>query len=326
MGILRKNLFHIGLLIVLMAGTMAGLHLQRAKMAVVVGIPEQQAVDGEHAVVNLPFSVELQQFVVENYADGSPKRYASELQIRTKTGESLHTVVEVNKPATVEGWRIYQYSYAAGQETTPRSSILELVRDPWQPAVYLGAYLLLAGAVLLLMGSVWGRHSRLMVALLAVLAVVYVAVFKLAIEKDTLQPALQSPWFGPHVVAYMLAYTFLGIATVMAVVGLVRKKSRVANFIDDFVGVGLAFMTVGMTFGAFWAEEAWGHYWTWDPKETWAAITWFAYLAYVHYRKYPRHRPRVAHWLLIFAFVLLQICWWGVKYLPSAQGSLHVYN
>ena len=53
---------------------------------------------------------------------------------------------------------------------------------------------------------------------------------------------------------------------------------------DNLTYVGLAFMTLGMLTGAIWAKEAWGHYWAWDPKETWAAATWFAYLAYIHFR------------------------------------------
>ena len=43
-------------------------------------------------------------------------------------------------------------------------------------------------------------------------------------------------------------------------------------------------MTLGMLTGAIWAKEAWGHYWAWDPKETWAAATWFSYLTYIHFR------------------------------------------
>ena len=95
---------------------------------------------------------------------------------------------------------------------------------------------------------------------------------------------------------------------------------------DNLVYVGLSFMTFGMLFGALWAKEAWGHYWAWDPKETWAAITWFAYLAYIHYRLMPKHNTKVAMWMLLIAFVLLQMCWWGINYLPSAQGtSVHTY-
>ncbi|MBR3727052.1 MAG: cytochrome c biogenesis protein CcsA, partial [Prevotella sp.] len=74
-------------------------------------------------------------------------------------------------------------------------------------------------------------------------------------------------------------------------------------------------------------KEAWGHYWSWDPKETWAAITWFSYLVYIHYRRLSGHHPRVALWPLLATFALLQMCWWGINYLPSAQGnSMHTYG
>ena len=166
-----------------------------------------------------------------------------------------------------------------------------------------------------------------------VLSVVFICVnlFKPEIHSKTLMPALQSPWFAPHVIVYMFAYAVLGAATVMAMYLLFIKKSMVSDdeydITDNLVYVGLAFMTFGMLFGALWAKEAWGHYWSWDPKETWAAITWFAYLVYVHYRQLPTHKPRLALWVLLVAFVLLQMCWWGINYLPSAQGSsVHVYS
>ena len=179
-----------------------------------------------------------------------------------------------------------------------------------------------------------------------VLALVFICVnlFKPEIHSKTLMPALQSPWFAPHVIVYMFAYAVFGVATLMAVWMLLRALLRPSdsrqseierqpasseNFegLDNLVYVGLAFMTIGMLFGALWAKEAWGHYWSWDPKETWAAITWFAYLIYVHYRQLPKHQPRLALWLLIIAFILLQMCWWGINYLPSAQGvSIHTYS
>ena len=97
--------------------------------------------------------------------------------------------------------------------------------------------------------------------------------------------------------------------------------------LTSIVCVGISLITIGMLFGALWAKEAWGHYWSWDPKETWAAITWFAYLVYVHYRQIPTHKPKLALWVLLISFVLLQMCWWGIKYLPAAQGSsVHVYS
>ena len=158
-----------------------------------------------------------------------------------------------------------------------------------------------------------------------------VNLFKPEMHDKTLMPALQSPWFAPHVIVYMFAYAVLGAATVMAIYLLFFKKDAIADeefdITDNLVYVGLAFLTIGMLFGALWAKEAWGHYWSWDPKETWAAITWLAYLVYVHYRQLPRHHERLALWMLIGSFVLLQMCWWGINYLPSAQGSsVHTYN
>ena len=171
-----------------------------------------------------------------------------------------------------------------------------------------------------------------------VLALVFICVnlFKPEIHSKTLMPALQSPWFAPHVIVYMFAYAVFGVATLMAIYLLFVSNRRSSSTLsmegsgvalDNLVYVGLAFMTFGMLFGALWAKEAWGHYWSWDPKETWAAITWFAYLIYIHYRQLPKHKPRLALWLLIISFVLLQMCWWGINYLPSAQAtSVHTYS
>ena len=177
-----------------------------------------------------------------------------------------------------------------------------------------------------------------------ILALVFICVnlFKPEIHDKTLMPALQSPWFAPHVIVYMFAYAVLGAAAVMALVKVIgdrwwvkdndNSQHQIPNtqhleITDNLVYVGLAFMTIGMLFGALWAKEAWGHYWSWDPKETWAAITWFAYLIYIHYRQLPNHKPRLALCILLLSFVLLQMCWWGINYLPSAQGSsVHTYS
>ncbi|WP_270535902.1 cytochrome c biogenesis protein CcsA [Prevotella denticola] len=165
------------------------------------------------------------------------------------------------------------------------------------------------------------------------LAAVFVCInlFRPEIHSKTLMPALQSPWFAPHVIVYMMAYALLGAAVVMSVYLLFCKKEagtdREMEITDNLVYVGLSFMTLGMLMGAIWAKEAWGHYWAWDPKETWAAITWLSYLIYIHYRLYRPRSIRPSLWLIIIAFCLLQMCWWGINYLPSAQGmSVHTYN
>ena len=166
-----------------------------------------------------------------------------------------------------------------------------------------------------------------------VLSLVFICVnlFKPGIHSKSLMPALQSPWFAPHVIVYMFSYALLGAATLMAAYILFFKKRKDVdsemNITDNLVYVGLTFLTFGMLFGALWAKEAWGHYWAWDPKETWAAITWLCYLLYLHFRKIQPKEWRRACWILLLAFVCLQICWWGINYLPSAQSlSIHTYN
>ena len=166
------------------------------------------------------------------------------------------------------------------------------------------------------------------------MAIVFCVInlLKPEIHNKTLMPALQSPWFAPHVIVYMFAYAVLGAAFLVALYLLWKQKSKSTaikymELSDNLVYVGIAFLTIGMLFGAIWAKEAWGHYWSWDPKETWAAATWLGYLLYIHLRKHQPESHTAALGIVIFAFVLLQICWFGINYLPAAQGSsIHVYN
>ncbi len=151
------------------------------------------------------------------------------------------------------------------------------------------------------------------------------------IHNKALMPALQSAWFAPHVIIYMFSYALLGAVTLVAIYYLIKEKklndtSRIMRMTDNMVYAGVACITLGMLMGALWAKEAWGHYWSWDPKETWAAATWLGYLIYIHYRLKKRSSNKTAMIILIISFVLLQICWYGVNYLPSAQQSIHTYS
>lgn len=207
-------------------------------------------------------------------------------------------------------------------------------------------------------------------------------IFKPEIHTEELMPALRSPWFVPHVIVYMFSYAVMGIATILAlrILWLTRRSAAGSapatgsttpatvdatasplspslqgdlRLCDTLVRMGWGFITMGIVMGALWAKQAWGDYWTWDPKETWAAATWLSYLLYMHLRQgsalssvtsagsvtiarqnspaieVASHSNKALHRtlsLLIFSFLLLQMCWWGVNYLPSAQGfSLHTY-
>ena len=143
---------------------------------------------------------------------------------------------------------------------------------------------------------------------------------------QTLMPALQSPWFVPHVIVYLFSYAALGVSCIVAIKELIQPSERSLQMADNLVYIGTAFLTLGLLFGALWAKEAWGHYWTWDPKETWAFLTWIGYILYIHYRFYHPREDKKAMYLLASAFVILLICWFGINYLPTAQNSVHTYT
>lgn len=169
---------------------------------------------------------------------------------------------------------------------------------------------------------------RWILAFSAVVGIVFALlnILKPEIHDQSLMPALQSFWFVPHVTVYMFSYSVLGCAFILACMGLFRHQENYLTATDNLVYTGVAFLTIGMLTGAIWAKAAWGHYWSWDPKETWAAFTWAGYLLYIHLRLFRRSSPHTLYWILIVSFLSLQMCWYGVNYLPSAQESVHLYN
>lgn len=145
-----------------------------------------------------------------------------------------------------------------------------------------------------------------------------------------LMPALQSVWFAPHVIVYIFSYAIFGIVTLNSIhqlfIAKIKKWDEWSTTSDTLIYVGFAFLTLGLLFGAIWAKQAWGHYWTWDPKEVWALITWMIYLLYIHYRLAYKPEYSVAAQILLFAFILLLLCWFGINYMPIASQSVHTYS
>ncbi|MBU2649944.1 MAG: cytochrome c biogenesis protein CcsA [Bacteroidetes bacterium] len=177
----------------------------------------------------------------------------------------------------------------------------------------------------------WKMKWMLGYALTMAIVFLFINYFKPDTFDKTLMPALQSPWFIPHVIVYIIGYALLAVSSLIGIKGLylLSKGNSVEKSLwiaDNMVYIGFAFLTFGLLFGALWAKEAWGHYWTWDPKETWAFITWLVYLLYIHFRINKRKMVRTSLWILSLAFVALLICWFGINYLPSAQSSVHVYS
>ena len=173
-------------------------------------------------------------------------------------------------------------------------------------------------------------HYRWILSFSTLLASVFmiINILRPEIHDQTLMPALQSVWFVPHVAVYMFSYALLGCATLLAIYSLVKPQQNIDDAIERLLYGGIAFFTIGMLTGSLWAKEAWGAYWSWDAKEAWAAATWGLYLVAIHLAMNLRNRTRqrLFYGAIIIAFLSLQMCWYGVNYLPSAAQSVHTYN
>jgi cytochrome c-type biogenesis protein CcsB len=89
------------------------------------------------------------------------------------------------------------------------------------------------------------------------------------------------------------------------------------------IGLGFPFLTIGIISGAVWANEAWGSYWSWDPKETWALITWIVFAIYLHSRLLKGWQGEKAALIGSGGFFVLWICYLGVNFLGK---GLHSYG
>jgi cytochrome c-type biogenesis protein CcsB len=152
-------------------------------------------------------------------------------------------------------------------------------------------------------------------------------------EIQPLVPALQSWWMKIHVPANFVGYGAFSVAAMVAVPYLLVKGGRFttalppADVMDDLmyklIAIGFAFFTIATILGAMWAAEAWGGYWSWDPKETWALIVWLNYAAWLHMRLIKGLRgPVLAWWAVIGLFVTL-FAFLGVNMFLS---GLHSYG
>lgn len=155
-------------------------------------------------------------------------------------------------------------------------------------------------------------------------------------------PALRSYWLSVHVSAAVIAYGSFAMSFAVAVAYLLKDKAEVdfqsrinqelpaLKVLDTIcyklIFVGLPFLTIMLVTGAVWAEYAWGSFWSWDPKETWALITWLVYAAYLHTRFMIGFKGKRAAWLAVLGFMAVIFTFFGVSYLLPGMHSYLVPN
>lgn len=139
-----------------------------------------------------------------------------------------------------------------------------------------------------------------------------------------LMPVLNSPLLSIHVSFMMMSYAFLAITFFCGLAALVRPRQAEALQVVSRVFLYPAIVTlgIGIFLGAIWANVSWGSYWSWDPKETWALITFMLYAIALHTQSLPRlSRPRAYHIYMVFCFLSILMTYFGVNYLLSGMHS-----
>jgi cytochrome c-type biogenesis protein CcsB len=173
-------------------------------------------------------------------------------------------------------------------------------------------------------------------------------------EASPLVPALQSNWLMMHVTVMILSYAALILGSLLSIGFLVITNGKNINLNPNFetstksivqfnynegyrgnlaktldnlsyrvLGVGFPLLTIGILSGAVWANEAWGSYWSWDPKETWALLTWLVFAIYLHTRLTKGWEGRKPALIASLGFVTVWICFLGVNLIGE---GLHSYG
>jgi cytochrome c-type biogenesis protein CcsB len=218
------------------------------------------------------------------------------------------------------GWR-WEESYKLGIGHAPVSNLYESL-------IFLGWCISLGLIVVRL------RYRTDIVVLLGLPLVFIIMAYTFLLDDSIkpLIPALQSNWLVAHVITCFFGYAGFAVSFVAALLYLLRKGVKPLDaylpgphVLDEIVYksilVGYPLLTIGIITGAAWADYAWGSYWSWDPKETWALITWLVYSAFLHARLARNWTGERAAALSVIGFGAVVFTFFGVNYLPG----LHSY-
>jgi cytochrome c-type biogenesis protein CcsB len=152
-----------------------------------------------------------------------------------------------------------------------------------------------------------------------------------------LSPVLRSVWLQVHVLSAAVGYGAGGVAAGLGALFLIQNRRPEENRLpaaaeidaamNRAVAVSFPFLSLALLAGAIWAQTAWGRYWGWDPKETWALVTWLVYLVFLHGRALRGWRGRPLAWLALGGLGCILFTFLGIDWLAEATRveSLHVF-
>lgn len=156
-------------------------------------------------------------------------------------------------------------------------------------------------------------------------------IINLDMTVNPLNPSLRSYWLSFHVSTAVISYGAFAMSFALSVAYLLKERGKLKSLPDKeildevsykMIFVGMPFLTIMLVTGSVWAEYAWGRFWSWDPKETFALVTWLVYALYLHIRLMRGWKGRRTAILSIVGFAAILFTFFGVSYLLP---GLHSY-
>lgn len=335
-------LFHSAIVFILAGALTTFIFGEKGTIHLRQGLPARFFLDNTSSdCYSLPFALVLNRFEIK-YHEGTTrhKDYVSSVTVVDRN-DKAQEIVSMNNVLSYKGYRFLQGSYDGDNQGV----VLLVSHDPWGMWLVYFGYLLFSGGIVL---SLFRRRGKIKQGLanlkpnrqvlfpflgaliFAGIIVPSYVLLRMSHSEKYLQPVLQSFWLKPHVWCIATSYAlFVLVALNSLVAGVLRMKKswleiehlRVSSKLMLYPAI--VFLGIGICLGSVWANESWGAYWSWDPKEVWALNTFIMYTVPLHDEKIKwLQNPLSFHLYLIFALISVVMTYFGVN---GFLGGMHSY-
>lgn len=336
-------LFHSAIIFIVAGALTTFIFGEKGTIHLRQGLPSRFFLDNTSSdCYSLRFAMILNRFEIKYYDKTTrPRDYVSRLTIEDLNGDK-QKIVSMNNVLSYNGYRFLQGSYDGDKQGV----VLLVSHDPWGMWLVYFGYLLFSGGIIVSLflrgGKIkqWlanlqsNRQSLFFLLGALIIAEIIVPLYvllRMSHSEKYLQPVLQSFWLKPHVWCIATSYAlFVLVALNSLVAGVLRMKKcwmeieHLRMISKLMLYPAIAFLGIGICLGSVWANESWGTYWSWDPKEVWALITFIVYVVPLHDEKIKWiQNPLSFHLYLFFALISVVMTYFGVN---GFLGGMHSYG
>ena len=324
-----RHCLHVSLVIILVGAFITHVSSRSGRLHLHFGdtMTMYESNEKNGAPVDLGFTIRLDTFNIKCYkGTKEPRDFVSSVTVN-HNGREEKAKISMNHIYQKNGLRLYQTGY----DPQDMSSILSVYDDPIGIlTTYIGYGMLFLSFVLLMLKQIKSRGDIILyVAITALLAwlIWFFDVRYLATHR--VMPVLRTPLFGVHVGLMIVGYSLSAVIFLLSVAFLIHPSQKLTRWCLRLLVPALGFTAGGIFVGAIWANVSWGRYWGWDPKETWALISWMVYAVPLHAKSLSGNSGNswssslFLHLYLVVALLFIAFTYFGVNALLT---GLHSYG